>query len=114
MYIYMYDDDNRKTLLKSTVSYLRQWRQKKRYQIIVFKRTFSMRNQNEMSWAKPNNSTESYSNAKVIKHTHTQTEKKTPKKRTNEREREIDKGSSIAQINSTTLMRINRNLYNKK
>jgi len=43
---------------------------------------------NEMSWAKPNNSTESYSNAKVIKHTHTQTEKKTPKKRTNERERD--------------------------
>jgi hypothetical protein len=112
MYIYMYDDDNRKTLLKSTVSYLRQWRQKKRYQIIVFKRTFSMRNQNEMSWAKPNNSTESYSNAKVIKHTHTQTEKNSKEK--NKWEREIDKGSSIAQINSTTLMRINRNLYNKK
>ncbi len=75
----MYDNDNRKTLSKSTVSYLRQWKKKtrnKRYQILVFKRTFSMQNPNEISWAKLNNSTERYSNAKVIKHTNKEQRRK--------------------------------------
>jgi len=55
-----------------------------------------------------NNSTERYSNAKVIKHTHTQTAKEPNEKRKKEKE------SSIAQVNSTTQMRINRDLYNNK
>lgn len=39
--IYMYDVDNIKTLLKSTVSYLRQTKEKKRkerYQILILER----------------------------------------------------------------------------
>ena len=45
-----------------------------------------MRNQNEISWAKPNNSTERYSNAKVVKHTHTHTHKQTHAQKQTEKE----------------------------
>jgi hypothetical protein len=79
IYVYMYDDDNRKTLLKSTVSYLRQRKKKKKIPYTKIKTNiFNAKNPNEISWAKPNNSTERYPNARVIKtHTHTHAHRQT-------------------------------------